>query len=81
MPDAITPPTEPAYAAGDILVAASGDGSFEVSRVGANGRSIHVLGFQHNQPAALIMASRATSGRQRVFLRPEPGSAAYRLVG
>jgi len=79
MRDATSPPTAPIYAAGDILVEAVEDGSYRVSRVSANGTSSHVMGFQKTQPAALGMAHRATSGYQRVFLRPEPG-AEFRLV-
>lgn len=71
--------TDPLYSAGDILVAPA-DGGYQVSRVSANGRSSHVMGFQKTQPAALLMAARATSGYQRVYLRSEPGLSEYRLV-
>jgi hypothetical protein len=66
------------YSSGDVLVSAIGDGTYQVSRVSANGSSIYVLGFQNTQPAALLMAARATSGRQRVFLRADAGSTEYR---
>ncbi len=68
------------YSAGDILVEQAEGGSYQVSRVSADGRSGHVLGVQRNQAAALLMAGRATSGFQRVFLRLESGSPEYRLV-
>jgi hypothetical protein len=71
----------PTYLPGDILVAAADDGTHQVSRVSANGHSAYVLGFQKTQPAALLMAARATSGYQRVFVQLELGSAEYRLVG
>jgi hypothetical protein len=80
MPAAGLPPTDPVYSPGDILVAAAEGGSYQVSRVSANGRSTYVLGFQKTQPAALIMAARATSGDQRVFLSTELGPAQYQLV-
>ena len=80
MADPRSLPADPIYSAGDILVEEAEGGSYQVSRVSANGRSSHVLGFQRNQAAALLMAGRATSGFQRVFLRLEPGSAEYRLV-
>ena len=67
------------YSPGDILVEAAEGGSFQVSRVGANGGA-YVLGFQQSEPAALGMAGRATSGHQRVYLRLAPGSDEYRLV-
>jgi hypothetical protein len=76
-----TPASDATFAAGDILVARSEDGSFQVSRVSANGRSTHVMGCQQTEPAALLMASRATSGNQRVFLRAEGAASDYRLVG
>ena len=38
------------------------------------------MGFQKTQPAALLMATRATSGYQRVYLQSEPGLSEYRLV-
>jgi hypothetical protein len=76
-----TPASDATFAAGDILVARSEDGSFQVSRVSANGRSTHVMGCQQTEPAALLMASRATSGNQRVFLRTEGATLDYRLVG
>ena len=72
-------PAVPVYSAGDILVTAAADG-FEVARVSGNGRSIHVMGVQGTELAALHMAARATSGSQRVFLRHDPGSTEYRLV-
>jgi hypothetical protein len=75
----VTPSIDPIYSAGDILVSPA-DGAYQVSRVSADGRSSHVLGFQKTQPAALHMAARATSGYQRVFLRHEPGVSEYRLV-
>jgi len=76
------PAADATFAAGDILVARSEDGSFQVSRVSANGRSAHVMGCQQTEPAALLMASRATSGYQRVFLRNAEGTTPeYRLVG
>jgi hypothetical protein len=81
MPDAPSPEPGPIYSAGDILVEEAEGGSYQVSRVSANGRSSHVLSVQRNQAAALVLAGRATSGFQRVFLRVEPGSAEYRLVG
>ena len=76
-----TPASDATIADGDILVARSEDGSFQVSRVSANGRSTHVMGCQQTEPAALLMASRATSGNQRVFLRTEGAASDYRLVG
>lgn len=79
MRDEVTPSIDPIYSAGDILVSAV-DGGYQVSRVSGNGRSTHVMGFQKTQPAALHMAARATSGYQRVFLRPESGVTEYRLV-
>ena len=75
-----SPPSDPIYSAGDILVEEAEGGTYLVSRVSANGRTSHVLGVQRNQSAALVMAERATSGYQRVFLRLEAGSAEYRLV-
>jgi hypothetical protein len=72
--------TEPAYVAGDILVALTAAGDYEVSRVSGNGRSTHVMGVRTSQPAALAMADRATSGYQRVFLRADLSSMTYRLV-
>jgi hypothetical protein len=76
-----TPVSDAMYAAGDVLVAKSEDGSFQVSRVSANGRSVHVMGYQQTEPAALLMAGRATSGYQRVLLRTEGASPEYRVVG
>ncbi len=73
-------PSDPIYSAGDILVEEAEGGNYQVSRVSANGHSSHVLSVQRNQAAALILAGRATSGFQRVFLRLEPGSAEYRLI-
>jgi hypothetical protein len=61
------PASDATFSAGDVLVAKSEDGSFQVSRVSANGHSSHVMGCQQTEPAALLMASRATSGYQRVF--------------
>jgi hypothetical protein len=75
------PASDATFSAGDVLVAKSEDGSFQVSRVSANGRSAHVMGCQQTEPAALLMASRATSGYQRVFLRTDGGKDEYRLVG
>ena len=80
MADAQTPAGSPMYAAGDILVAKMTDGSFQVSRVSANGHSTHVMGCQSTEPAALRMAERATSGLQRVFLKGEGATGEYRLV-
>ena len=74
------PTSAPIYAAGDILLEEAEGGTYQVSRVSANGRTSHVLGFQRNQPAALLMAARATSGYQRIFLRVAAGSDEYRLV-
>jgi hypothetical protein len=71
--------TEPGYAIGDVLVAAVGDGSFEVSRVSANGRDARIMSVQTSQASALRVAERATSGGQRVFLRSDLASA-YRPV-
>jgi len=68
---------DPIYTAGDILVAVQADGSYEISRVSANGRAAYVMGVQVSQPAALRMAERATSGFQRVFLRSNPASSEY----
>ena len=75
------PESHATFSAGDILVSRCEDGSFQVSRVSANGRSVHVMGCQQSEPAALLMASRATSGYQRVFLRTEGATPEYRLVG
>ncbi len=75
----IPTPAAPLYSSGDVLVALSEDGSYQVSRVSANGRLGHVMGSQRTQPAALTMAARATSGGQRVYLRPD-GASDYRLV-
>jgi hypothetical protein len=76
-----TPPVERLiYDAGDVLIAKVADGSFQISRVSANGRSTHVMGCQTTEPAAVRMASRATSGLQRVFLKAEGESGEYRLV-
>jgi hypothetical protein len=75
------PVFEATYSAGDVLVTRSEDGSFQVSRVSANGRSVHVMGYQQTEPAALLMASRATSGYQRVFLKTEGASPEYHPVG
>ncbi len=72
------PADRPVYDPGDILVAKSADGSFQVSRVSANGRSLYVMGSQATEPAAVRMASRGTSGLQRVFIRNDAGD--YRLV-
>ena len=69
MPDNRTLPATETYSAGDVLVSQAEDGSFQVSRVSANGRSSHVMGCQPSEPAALLMAGRATSGYQRVFLK------------
>lgn len=80
MTDPAAPPADPIYAAGDILLEEAEGGTYQVSRVSANGRTSHVLGFQRNQPAALLMAARATSGYQRVFMRIGSGSDEYRLV-
>ena len=77
----IAPASDATFSAGDVLVAKSEDGSFQVSRVSANGHSSHVMGCQQTEPAALLMASRATSGYQRVFLRTDGGTAEYRLIG
>ncbi len=41
----------------------------------------HVMGYQQTEPAALLMAARATSGYQRVLLRTEGASPEYRVVG
>lgn len=79
MVNASPPRGAPVYSPGDILVETAEGGSYQVSRVGANG-SAYVLGFQNSEPAALGMASRATSGYQRVFMRLAPGSDEYRLV-
>ena len=68
------------YAPGDVLVEAAEGGTYQVSRIAANGSS-YVLGFQSSEPSALGMAGRATSGSQRVFLRLAAGSDEYRLVG
>jgi hypothetical protein len=68
------------YSAGDILVEAAEGGGYQVSRVNSNGRSSRVLGFQNSEPAAIGMASRATSAYQRVFLRVAPGPDGYRVV-
>jgi hypothetical protein len=65
---------------GDIMVAAVTGGSYQISRVNGNGRSEQVLGYQRNEASAISTASRATSGGQRVFLRPDIGSDTYRLV-
>ena len=73
------PATDPLYAAGDILVTPVADGAYEVLRVSANGRSTHVMGVRTTRPAALMMAGRATSGYQRVFLR-DPSETEYHLV-
>jgi hypothetical protein len=75
------PASDATFSAGDILVARSDDGSFQVSRVSANGRSAHVMGCQQTEPAALLMASRATSGNQRVFLRADGATPEYRVIG
>ena len=82
MPDTVSPPVVPHYEAGDILVAPTqeGDGSYQVSRVAANGHSTHVMSVQRTQPAALLTAMRATSGYQRVFLRSDAAAEEYRLV-
>jgi len=80
MSDGSTVPAEVLYAPGDVLVAQVEDGTYQVSRVTANGHSLHVMGFQRTQPAALLMAARATSGYQRVFLRSEGASPEYRPV-
>ncbi|HKW03082.1 MAG TPA: hypothetical protein VJN96_24865 [Vicinamibacterales bacterium] len=80
MTDPGSPPAAPIYAAGDILLEEAEGGTYQVSRVSANGRTSYVLGFQRNQPAALLMAARATSGFQRVFMRIAAGSDGYRLV-
>ncbi len=71
-----------AYEAGDILVAPAlgDDGAFQVSRVSANGRSSHVMSVQRTQAAALLLAARATSGSQRVFLLQDGSVADYRVV-
>jgi hypothetical protein len=79
MPVPVPLAPDPIYSSGDVLVALAEDGSYQVSRVSANGRSSHVMGCQRTQPAALSMASRATSGYQKVYLRPDLGSD-YRLV-
>ena len=79
MPDPTPAPVVPIYSSGDVLVAQSEDGSYQVARVSANGRASHVMGCQRTQPAALSMAARATSGTQRVYLRPDRGLE-YRLV-
>jgi hypothetical protein len=81
MPDHGAPASDATFAAGDVLVARSEDGSFQISRVSANGHSAHVMGCQQTEPAALLMAARATSGYQRVFLRTEGATPEYRLVG
>ena len=70
----------PVYDAGDVLVAKMPDGSFQISRVSANGRSTHVMGCQTTEPAAMRVATGATSGRQRVFLKGEGETAEYRFV-
>jgi len=80
MAGAGTPIQDTGFSPGDILVAAVPGGNYQVSRVAANGRSELVLGYQRTQPAALIMAARATAGAQRVFLRPDVGSDEYRIV-
>jgi hypothetical protein len=63
------PARDPDLLAGDLIVASMAGGSYQVSRVGANGRSEHVLGHQRDRPSALGFAARAASGEQRVFLR------------
>ncbi len=80
MIDTPSPADLPVYGAGDLLIAKMPDGTFQVSRVSANGRSSHVMGYQSTEPAAVRMATGATSGPQRVFLRGEGELAEYRLV-
>ena len=80
MPDVNAAAGRPVYDAGDVLVAKMPDGSFQVSRVSANGRSSHVMGCQTTEPAAMRMATGATSGLQRVFLKGDGATAEYRLV-
>ena len=80
MPYPDSPRLSAVYSPGDVLVEAAEGGSYQVSRVGANG-STYVLGFQNSQPSALGMAGRATSGSQRVYLRVAADSDEYRVVG
>ena len=80
MPTDNPAPSRPMYDPGDVLIAKVADGSFQVSRVSANGHSLYVMGSQSTEPAALRMAERATSGSQRVFIRGEGGTGEYKLV-
>jgi hypothetical protein len=80
VPDPNTAADRPIYEAGDVLIARMPDGSFQVSRVSANGRSSHVMGCQTNEVAAMRVATGATSGRQRVFLKADGETGDYRLV-
>ncbi|HXT71388.1 MAG TPA: hypothetical protein VN700_16640 [Vicinamibacterales bacterium] len=80
MPDANAPADRPVFGVGDVLIAKMPDGSFQISRVSANGRSSHVMGCQSTAPAAMRMATSATSGPQRVFLKGEGESGEYSLV-
>ena len=73
MPVPATSLTDP-LASGDLIVAAAEDGTFQVLRVGGNGRAEHVLGYQRTEAAALDVAWRAAAGGQRVFVRPVFGS-------
>lgn len=80
MSDATPLADGPVFGVGDLLIAKMPDGTFQVSRVSANGRSSHVIGYQSTQPAATRMATGATSGPQRVFLKSEGESGEYSLV-
>jgi len=72
-------PTESTYAAGDLLVSRA-EGAFLIARVSANGVSSHVLGYRMTEPAAILMAGRATSGDQRVFLQSRADPSKYAVV-
>ena len=52
--DASAPASCPVYDAGDVLIAKMQDGSFQVSRVSANRRSMYVMGCQPTEPAAML---------------------------
>ena len=80
MPESNAPVDRSAFGVGDVLIAKMPDGTFQVSRVSANGRSSHVIGYQSTQPAAMRMATGATSGPQRVLLKGEGESGEFSPV-
>ena len=80
VPDVNPATHRPVYDAGDVLIVKMPDGSFQVSRVSANGRSSHVMGCKTTEPEAMRMATGATSGLQRVFFNSDGETGEYRLV-